>query len=333
MNKGKALIELFLRHKQNDLQHRYITNSHIEPLLNNLPGTFKVDQIGSSVENRSIYSVKIGHGPKKVLMWSQMHGNESTTTKALFDMFQSISKGDLNSIIDNFQLLIIPILNPDGAFAYSRHNANDIDLNRDAINQSEPEMQALMRAYHDFKPDFCFNLHGQRTIFSAGNYKKPATLSFLAPAQDEACSLTETRKTAMSIIVAIQGVLQEFIPGQIGIYDDSFNLNCVGDTFQSHNVPTILFEAGHYENDYSREEVRKFMYIAILIALFKIEDFELIPGSFEDYTEIPQNQKLFNDIVLRDARLEENGDLFDIVFQYEEVLRNNFVQFIPIIEK
>jgi hypothetical protein len=47
-------------------------------------------------------------------------------------------------------------------------------------------------------------------------------------------------------------VLQRYIPGQIGRFDDSFNLNC-GDTFQAMGVPTLLFEAGHFEGDYQRK--------------------------------------------------------------------------------
>jgi hypothetical protein len=57
---------------------------------------------------------------------------------------------------------------------------------------------------------------------------------------------------AIDLIAGINTVLQRYIPGQIGI-DDSFNLNCIGDTFQAMGVPTLLFEAGHFEGDYQRE--------------------------------------------------------------------------------
>ena len=54
----------------------------------------------------------------------------------------------------------------------------------------------------------------------------------------------------MAIIAELNEMLQEFIPGQVGRYDDGFNINCVGDTLQQLNIPTILFEAGHFPNDY-----------------------------------------------------------------------------------
>ena len=128
-----------------------------------------------------------------------------------------LNKNEISeSIINACTIKIIPILNPDGAKAYTRLNANAIDLNRDAQDLSQPESLVLNRCFHSFKPDYCFNMHGQRTIFSAGKFNKPATISFLAPAQDLECSLTRTRKQAMEIVTVMNDMLQKQIPNQIG---------------------------------------------------------------------------------------------------------------------
>ena len=256
------LKSLYKSHKELQLRKRYICTKHILKSLNNKSSIFRKEVIGKSVCEKNIYSITIGSGKKKILMWSQMHGNESTTTKAIFDLLNVLShKNQISeSIINACTIKIIPILNPDGAKAYTRLNANQIDLNRDAQNLSQPESIALNACFHNFKPDFCFNLHGQRTIFSAGKINNPATISFLAPAQDVDCLITSNRKKAMEIITVMNAMLQKQIPDQIGIYDDAFNINCVGDTFQAFNTPTILFEAGHYKNDYQREQVREFIF-------------------------------------------------------------------------
>ena len=239
----ELIKSLFLKHQESHLKHRYITNKHIEPLLENYKEKLNVETLGTSVLNNPIYGLKIGTGTKRILMWSQMHGNESTTTKALFDLLNTLlsNEASVKHILSACTLYIIPILNPDGAIAYTRINANQVDLNRDAQDLSQPESKVLKAAFHRFKPHFCYNLHGQRTIFSAGNTNKPATVSFLAPAQDEACTITPNRKIAMEVIAVMNKALQAIIPEQVGVYDDAFNLNCVGDTFQSENVPTILF--------------------------------------------------------------------------------------------
>jgi hypothetical protein len=330
-----VFLDLLKKHKQILLNHRYINNDHIVKLLNALPSEFKVEDIGKSVMDESIYSVTIGNGPIKVLMWSQMHGNESTSTKALFDLFKLLSSSNESSdtILNRYTLKIIPILNPDGARLYTRLNANEVDLNRDAQDQTQPESTVLLRLFNDLKPDFCFNLHGQRTIFSAGKVNKPATMSFLAPAQDAETTVTDNRKQAMAVIVAINNALQRIIPNQVGIYDDSFNLNCVGDTFQSKHVPTILFEAGHCDNDYSRETVRLYFGLSIMTALHFIADNSGSVNSYQDYFNIPMNEKLFYDIIIRNAKLATNDNDQDVAIQYQEVLMNNKVDFLPIIEK
>ena len=228
---------LFENYKENTLFGRYIHHESIAPLLEKLDGIFQVEILGQSVNQLPIYTVTFGAGPKRILMWSQMHGNESTTTKAIFDMLNAFvgNKGDLDSILESCTIVIVPILNPDGAEVYTRYNANGIDLNRDAQDLSQPESRVLRQIFDRFKPHYCYNLHGQRTIFNVGHTNLPATVSFLAPAQDEERSVTPTRKIAMEIISKMNANLQEQIKGQVGIYDDGFNLNCVGDTFQTHN--------------------------------------------------------------------------------------------------
>ncbi len=323
------LKSLFKTHKESSLFGRYLHNTTISKWLDKNGSKIKIDTLGNSVEGREIISITIGKGSKKILMWSQMHGNESTTTKAIFDLLNVlfVQNDTSKAILKACQIKIIPILNPDGAFAYTRVNANKVDLNRDAQDLSQPESQILRQVFDSFKPDFCFNLHGQRTIFGAGKTGKSASVSFLSPAEDEERSITLVRKKAMSIIVEMNNVLQKQIPDQVGIYDDQFNINCVGDTFQSLQVPTILFEAGHIANDYNREITREFIFQSLIIGLDIISKSEITGDSFNEYLEIPQNEKNFSDIIIR------NSSEGDIAIQFEERLSGGHIAFVPIIHK
>jgi hypothetical protein len=333
----ESLKSLYKTHKEKSLFGRYIHTKNIELLLEYLPSIFKVDTIGKSVNDENIFSVTIGTGMKKVLMWSQMHGNESTTTKALFDIFNFLNDSNAlsSTIINNCTLKIIPILNPDGALTYKRFNTNNIDLNRDAQDLSQPESIALRHCFDTFQPDFCFNLHGQRTIFSAGKTNNPATISFLSPAKDSSCSITKNRAIAMEIIGVMNVMLQKQILNQIGVYDDAFNIDCVGDTFQSLNVPTILFEAGHYKNDYSREKTREYIFQSLLTALQYIALNTIKGNNYRTYFNIPKNESNFFDIIIRNAvvSLENKEQYLDIGILYEERLVENSIEFIPIIDK
>ncbi|WP_136666611.1 M14 metallopeptidase family protein [Flavobacterium sp. H122] len=322
---------VFKKYKEGSIAGRYITNNHIEPLLKKLSDDFKVGIIGQSVKEKPIYSVRFGNGEKKIFMWSQMHGNESTTTKALFDLFNFLSSNeeDAKIIKESFTLLIIPILNPDGAEAYTRVNANEVDLNRDSVDLSQPEAQLLRKAFEDFKPDYCFNLHDQRTIFAAGETRNPATVSFLSPAYDEEREYNDCRLKAVDVIVAMNDELQKHIPNQIGRFDDSFNLNCIGDRFQSLGVPTILFEAGHYQDDYQREETRKYIFISYLTALKSICSNVVVERDLESYLNIPQNKSLFFDFLYKNIKIKTNS--LDIISNfaahYREILVDGKVNF------
>jgi len=332
VEQNEVLDSLFKQHKENALCGRYITSKHIIPLLKEHSKKFKIQVVGQSVLKESIHSITIGSGKKKILMWSQMHGNESTTTKAIFDLLNFfIDNQSADNILKECTLVIIPILNPDGATAYTRVNANAIDLNRDAQNLTQPESIVLNTVFNNFKPHYCFNLHGQRTIFSAGNSGNLASVSFLAPAQDIACTITDNRKIAMSIIVKMNTMLQVAIPNQVGIYDDTFNINCVGDTFQSYNVPTLLFEAGHCANDYEREEVRRLIFQSYVIAIKTIVHDQIDSKDYKDYLKMPQNRKLFFDIIIKNAKYKDEKR--DIAIQYHEQLIDGKIHFIPKVEK
>lgn len=325
------LEQLFTQYKETTISGRYLTLDHIKPLLDKLNTNGQVQIVGQSVLGELIYSYQIGTGPTRVYLWSQMHGNESTTTKALFD-FINLLNGETDfakRILETFTFLSIPILNPDGARLYTRANANEIDLNRDSQDLTQPESNVLRNVFENFKPHYCFNLHDQRTIFGAGTTGKPATVSFLAPSYNEEREVNENRLKAINIIAEINKVLQEYIPGQVGRFDDSFNINCIGDTFQYLGVPTILFEAGHYPGDYEREITRKYIFFALILSFKQISENDLVDNRFGEYLNISQNNVVFYDFMYKNVKINYDGIeiITNFVAQYKEELIENKIHF------
>ena len=86
--------------------------------------------LGHSVQGRAIRGVELGNGLRWVAVIGGIHqGNEANTTvlaRLLLDHFRD----NLAEIPDGVGLAFIPDLNPDGAVAGTRENANGIDLNR-----------------------------------------------------------------------------------------------------------------------------------------------------------------------------------------------------------
>ena len=325
------LEALFSQNKEKSITGRYITLESIEPLLKQLNRNNEVQIIGKSVLEKPIYSYEIGKGKTRIFLWSQMHGNESTTTKALFDFINLLNSGSelAKQLLNAFTFLSIPMLNPDGAALYTRENANKVDLNRDSQDLTERESRILRQTFEAFKPDYCFNLHDQRTIFGVSDTGKPATMSFLAPSYNEAREINDSRLKAINVIAAINDGLQSYMPNQVGRFDDSFNINCIGDTFQYLGVPTILFEAGHYQNDYDREVTRKHAFMAFVFAFTTISENDIVINGIDKYMNIPQNKVVFYDFIYKNIRINYDGieKITNFAAQYKEELIDNQICF------
>ena len=260
--------------KEKSLTKKLIKHNDILPLVLDLKNydNFKIFKLGKSVEDRQIYGIRVGFGSVKILIWSQMHGNEATGTAAIFDILNFLKKNknlssEKKSILKNCTLYFIPMLNPDGAEKNKRRNSADVDINRDARGLQTPEGQILMNFIDKIKPDFAFNLHDQEKYYSAGNNPKTATISFLAPAFNYEKDIDESRKKSMQLIVFMNSVLQNYISDKVAKYFDTFMPNAFGDLVQKKGVSTILIESGWFAGDTKKQFVRKLNFTAILSAI------------------------------------------------------------------
>ncbi len=329
------LQEWYSENYQNKVTARRVTLECITPLIASLPKYFKSEKIGKSFLKKDIHRIRIGNGKTKVFIWTQMHGNESTGTKALFDLFQFLENpGALQSVqeklLHNLTIICIPILNPDGADAYTRVNAEQIDLNRDVIDKKARESVLLQDILQQERPEYCFNMHDQRTIFSVGAQNNPATISFLAPSEDINRTVTEGRKQTMHVINAMVTLLKQIIPNQIGRYTDEFYPTATGDNFQKMGFNTVLIESGHYPNDYQREVSRKYTFFALLQGLVYIATKPPVDNHLP-YFDIPDNEQFYLDFLIKNARYKEQ--LTDIGLQFQEINTEKGIQFLPKVEK
>lgn len=306
------------KHRVDGLESKYLPFLKLKSYLDqNFPDKIS---IGKSFLGNEIFQLKIGTGKIKILIWSQMHGNESTGTRAMLDVFSFLKSETSWSdvILKELCIYYIPMLNPDGSSLYTRRNAAGIDLNRDFLQEASPEIKVLKAAVSEIQPDFMFNLHDQRSIFNVGDQSKPATMAFLAPSPDEIRSVTESRIKAMAVIDHMVKGLETVIPGHLSRFTDEFYPNSTGDNFTKLGFPCILFEAGHFPNDYSRNQVRKFNALAILLAFERISRSDVMEKG--NYDNIPLNQKKYLDIILRNVQVEssESHAILDIGIYFEE---------------
>lgn len=304
--------ELHKQYKYKAFNELKIRHSELKNFINSVKEKLIVKQLGKSVENREIFLVKAGKGTKKILMWSQMHGNEPVSTMGLVDLLNFLSDKKnpyAQNLLNEVEIYAIPMLNPDGAEKFKRRNALNIDLNRDAIKQISPESQILNNIVDELKPNFAFNLHDQERYYGVKNTMHPTMISFLSPAFNFERSINDKRKSTMQIIAAISNMLKkEYADVVIGRYNDSFMPNAFGDFIQSKGIKTVLFEAGFKIQDLNRQYIRQVYFSALYDAIKLISNENFKNYSKEGYFEIPQNIKHnFSDFILRNVVLYKKG--------------------------
>lgn len=312
---------------------RYISPKKLFIFLQENYGDY-ISEVGSSTLHQPIFKFSFGTGKLRIAAWSQMHGNESTATLAMLDLLYSIEQDKkLKLELENqISLDFIFMLNPDGSEKWTRRNALDIDLNRDFNQESSLEIKILKQLIETGNYDYALNLHDQRTIFTTDGIH-PATLSFLSPSENIEREITQTRKKSMAIIALIYNRLDIKLKNQIGRYSDEFYPNSVGDNLMKMGIPTILFEGGHFQNDYTRNETRKFYTIALYYAISGMIELKDSIENFETYFEIPENRETHFDVIYRNVKLNTDFHcILDVAIQFrEEYKGGDEIEFTPIV--
>ena len=252
----------------------------------------RVNEVGRSGQGREIFQIEWGKGPKRVFLWSQMHGDEPTATSALIDMFTYLQKNRdkdwVKAIEQNLTIRAVPMLNPDGAEVYVRRNSQGIDINRDARNLVTPEARLLKQLRDDWQPEIGFNLHNQQGLTTAGRTNKQAAISFLVVFGDEAKTMSPGHDRNRRLVVAMNQALSNFIPGHIARYGDEWSPTAFGDNFSAWGTPVILIETGAL---YGKDEMHlvKMNFIAMMTAMKLLADGGFSAFNPDDYDLIPNN--------------------------------------------
>ncbi|HEY1062008.1 MAG TPA: M14 family zinc carboxypeptidase [Daejeonella sp.] len=314
MDSLNILMENYQAFEETRIKDRFFKHADLLKILDKLKANsaFNLKEAGLSTNGLSINLITWGKGPKRVFLWSQMHGDEATATMSIADLLNFLSQpGQFRQIHDllaeKCTLYILPMVNPDGAEVFNRRNAMDIDINRDVHRQQSPEGKILRYLRDEIKPHFGFNLHDQSTLWSAGNTGNPATISLLAPAYDEVLSINSTREQAMKVIAIMNSAIQTSIADKIGRFNDEYEPRAFGDNFQAAGTSTILIEAGGFHNDPEKQYIRKVYFKAILSGLISIADESYHKAKTKDYFSIPENKKLHFHILLRNCKLQRNN--------------------------
>jgi hypothetical protein len=272
------------------------------------PDLFSLEQIGVSVEGRGIHHLWFGRGPMKVLMWSQMHGDEPTATSALFDLFEHVRRHRADphvaAWLDRLTVHVVPMLNPDGAERFARRNAQAIDINRDALLLQTPEGRVLKALRDRLEPQVGFNLHNQNWRTSVGRPPKPASMSLLAVAYDEERSVNEGRLLTKKLSAVIRDAVEALEPGQVGRYDDEFEVRAFGDNITRWGTNVVLIETGPHAAADPDPPLVRMNFVALVTALDALASGRVHEADPARYDALPLNESRLLHTAIRHATIQ-----------------------------
>lgn len=268
------------------------------------PEDVALEEIGRSVEGRGIQQLTVGRGPRRILLWSQMHGDEPSATPALLDVVDFLlahrEDPDASAILERLTLIVVPMLNPDGAERYQRRNAQAIDVNRDALNLATPEGRLLKAVRDRHQPELGFNLHDQNRRTSVGDTAVLASVALLAVSGDPAGTVTPGRLRAKRACTAIAAAVQPFFPGAVSRYDEDWSPRAFGDNITAWGTPVVLIESGGLAPGRPPTDLTRMNFVALLTTLAGLAADDLSGHDPTVYDRMTRNETdVYADVVLR----------------------------------
>jgi len=137
-------------------------------------GCMTLSSLGKSVQGRDLWMVTVkmpgspmtGDGNtshKSIFYLCRQHGHEPASTEGALAFLTTLVKAEKNTPLANdlanVTVYVVPMANPDGAEAFRRHNAHDVDLNRDWLRRTQPETRALYTELQHLHPDLVTDQH------------------------------------------------------------------------------------------------------------------------------------------------------------------------------
>ncbi|MCP3961595.1 MAG: peptidase M14 [bacterium] len=293
------------------LRHDELMSS-LRSLAERHAGRVRLEEVGRSFQDRGIHMLTLGQGPRKVMLWSQMHGDEPSATPALLDLADYLLANSeepaARSILEGLTLLIVPMVNPDGSEIYQRLNAQGIDVNRDALNLVTPEGRLLKRLRDQHEPILGFNLHDQNRRTAVGDTGVLATGAVLAVSGDPEGTVTPGRLRAKRACSAIVKALAPFVPGGMARYDEDWSPRAFGDNVTAWGTPVVLIESGGVPEGLGFTDLTRLNFVAILTVLRDLVRDDLAGHDPRIYEDLKRNQSdSWIDVAVRGGEILQPG--------------------------
>lgn len=218
----------------------------------------ELEVIGQTVKGRDIYLAKFIKNPDNptILFLTQQHGNEQLTTEGALEFIKHLGTGKSKNVLDHVNILVIPMLNADGAMGdvdfslddyiadggrhLTRYNALEVDLNRDHVKKEQPETQALHNnVLTKYDIDYMIDLHHQGTLSERDGKLVSGSILYPTNSAIDPAVIEQSKKLGAVVFQAVDPTGW----GHLGKYNGGSGAEIArnGVALQ-YDIPTLLFE-------------------------------------------------------------------------------------------
>lgn len=147
--------------------------------------SIRIDTLGETVQGRPVEALVFarnnakgeGRSRLRVMIIGSQHGAaEPAGGEAMLVIARDLIAGDLRSLRDTLDIILIPDANPDGRDLLRRSNANMININTDFVQMSQPESRVLARALTRYQPHVILDSH-ESAVFKRQSLAKQGYLT------------------------------------------------------------------------------------------------------------------------------------------------------------
>ena len=120
---------------------------------------FTTSNIPEGATIKQIGEILRGNGKPTVWEQSQIHPNEPAAGEGALVMIQEMAGSYGQSLLDKINVVIIPRVNPDGSYLFTRVTWSNFDMNRDHMALKSKELALIHTAFRNIMPELVIDDH------------------------------------------------------------------------------------------------------------------------------------------------------------------------------
>lgn len=328
------------------------TMTYLKKLVESAP-SLRLEVLGQSPQGRDIVLVKASQQPDLIgrsgrptlLVQAGIHSGEIDGKDAGLMLLRDIVHGDKAGLLNNVDLLFIPILSVDaherrGSFNRMnqrgpaiqgwRSTAQNLNINRDYAKIDSPEVRAVLKAINQYQPDLYLDIH----VTDGEDYQYDITYGFNEPfaslSPNGASWLSQVYRPGIDKALSRQG----HIPGPLvfGLDSQDFSKGLSGSTSTPRfsngygdvrHLPTVLVE-NHSLKPYKQRVLGTYVLLEQTLKLLQEQGKVLQLAKKADENARPQQQVLLFKAAEQPDLIQFKGIRYELV--QSDILKSPYVK-------